>query len=153
MNTLIYSLSIFAVFLGLIAGWILSRISKEELKPGKTYFLIAEKIIMFAAFAVFLYSIKLKLLIFIIASIALLAFAVFIRIEPYIAYPIFGFMLYIAYASNSPLFFALASACFAYGLPAAMFMASNKAKLKSMITHNIGFFVTAFFPLLAGFVI
>ena len=148
MNTLTYLLSIISVFLGLIVGWILSKLAKEELKPGRIYFLIAGKILMFSAFAVFIYSLNLNMLLFSLLVLVTLALSVFVRIEPYMAYPIVGFMLYFAYLKNSHLFFIIAAACFAYGLPSAMLMASDKIKIKRMIVQNIGFFITALFPLL-----
>ncbi len=118
-------------FLGLLGGYVLTFLAKEEIKPGKKYFLILQRLILIAL-ALLLLSKVWTTTAFIIPLILGLLVGFFLKVR----YLYLGLAL--AAAVNLPMdFFVLvASLVFLYGLP----YGSTSTKLK-LPFHAVFFFI------------
>lgn len=121
IKVLIFALS----FLGLLAGVALSFLAKEELKPGKKYFMLLEKALLLSISILTIFYIK-NFFLFLILGI--IAGFVFRR-----AYFYFGLALPLASGSFLVL---LSSLVFVFGLPHGTLLA---VKLKENIKKEIIF--------------
>lgn len=130
IKLLIFALS----FLGLIAGVVLSFFTKEELKPGKKYFMLLEKAVVLAISLVIVFYIGEHYPFF---FLGFLAGIIFRRVYFY-----FGLALPLASSSLSVL---LASLVFVFGLPRGTLLASKlkKKKIKKEVIISGIFFLIA----------
>jgi len=110
IKLLIFALS----FLGLIAGVVLSFFTKEELKPGKKYFMLLEKVVLI--------TISLIIVFYIGNHYSFFVLGFFAGIILKRVYFYFGVALSLA---SGPLLVLLSSLIFIFGLPRGTLLASN----------------------------
>lgn len=116
INVLVLVLS----FLGLIGGVIVSYFTKEELKPGKKYFLLLEKVLLLAiSFTIIYYTGEF----FLFLALGILAGFIFRK-----SYFYFGLALPLA---SGTLLVLISSLVFVFGLPHGTLLAS-RYKIKDL---------------------
>lgn len=103
---------------GLLVGLLLAKIAKEELKPGKNYFIWLRNILLILAIIFVLYSFKLQLYLFLITGIIITLLILKLNPKSFIGYPILA-LLFILSIKNTNLFILTSSIIFLYGLPTA----------------------------------
>ena len=128
MQLLNYSLISLISFLGLLVGIILAFTAKEELKPGKKYFMLMQKItlLMILIFLLNFFNINLYLRITIYVLFILL---MAINIKSQIIYPVLGIVFFIS-SKNSELFIINSILIFLYGFPTGSLFAKKIIKKK-----------------------
>ncbi len=120
------------VYAGLLAGIILGYISKEEVKAGRKYFIIIQKIILlliiisFSAYSRLDIILRLSIFFVLISSLIIIHFKD-INILRYslITYTILGIIFYIS-SSISRLFLINSSLIFLYGFPTGTLLVDFK---------------------------
>ncbi|MFH0977795.1 MAG: hypothetical protein V1837_00695 [Candidatus Woesearchaeota archaeon] len=127
-------------YLGLLAGLIISLLSKEELKPGRKYFVLLQHAILIVSLVIFLYSNELNIfLVITLGALLALLLALTSKVsQSIVAYPFMALFLSLS-RYNSSLFFLLAALAFLYGLPTAS-LQMEKSYLKPFLL-NLGFLV------------
>lgn len=146
MNLLNYSLTAIISYIGLFVGFILAIIAKEEIKPGKKYFIFLQKLILLLIFIFLLVFIKLNyilvLLILVFIVIYLLKTKKEFNESPYI-YIVLSVVFYLSLKILS-LFVIESSLIFIYGLPTGSLL-TKKSKKESItnILKNVGFVIVA----------
>jgi len=132
MNLLNYSLTALISYLGLFAGFILAIIAKEELKAGKKYFILSQKIILLLIFIFLLVFIDLNyiIILLILAFILISLWKTYSEKEfnelPYI-YAILAIIFYIS-SKTLNLFIIESSLIFLYGLPIGTLLTKKDKK-------------------------
>jgi len=118
MEILNYFLISLIVYLGLAAGMIISYMAKEELKPGKRYFILAHNVVL--AFILFFMleflkaNIYLTLFLPLILTIFLFNYTNTYQ-KSYLLYPILGAFFYIS-SKNINQLLIMSSLIFFYGI-------------------------------------
>jgi hypothetical protein len=126
-----------------IAGYFLGRLTKEELKPGKKYFVSMQHILFVAISAVFLYSYKWELYIVVFGLLAVFVYMTFKQARNvYIAEALFGIAF--ALAVKTSFLFLLSALIFIYGLPTGSLFAMRKKGLWKSIIAGAVFAVAAY---------
>lgn len=130
---------------GLIIGFILSVIAKEELKPGKRYFLPLKTVLFFAVILItsfYYFNIN-----FLISLFVLLLSSVFFieRLQIVLMYLSFS-IIYIVSYTNDGLHIIISSLIFFAGFPIGTLAAykEKKAFIKRILIPYILFIVIAF---------
>lgn len=113
IKALIFALS----FLGLLAGVIIASFTKEELKPGKKYFILLEKALLLAISIVIIFYVKDFFPFLILGVLASLAFRK--------VYFYFGLALPLAFEN---LLLLLSSLTFVFGMPYGTLLAKKSFK-------------------------
>ena len=128
MQLLNYSLISLISFSGLLVGIILAFTAKEELKPGKKYFMLMQKItlLMILIFLLNFFNINLYLRITIYVLFILL---MAINIKSQIIYPVLGIVFFIS-SKNPELFIINSILIFLYGFPTGSLFAKKIIKKK-----------------------
>lgn len=151
MNILNYSLSAIISYLGLFIGFFLALIAKEEIRPGKKYFILLQKVILLLIFIFLIVNIELNYQI-------ILLFLVFAILQIYrtkkefnelpYTYIILAIIFYIS-SKRLNLFIIESSLIFLYGLPTGSLL-TKKSKKETIInlSKNIGFVIVAIILLL-----
>ncbi len=147
MNFLNYSLTAIVAYLGLLVGYVLSLIAKEELKSGKKYFIFLQKALLSLIF-IFLLVMGFSY----IAVLLLLACIVNYVMKNYLkkkfddiiyTYIILSIIFYLS-SKTLNLFTIEASLIFLYGLPTGTLLSTNSKKESTIdILKNIIFVVVA----------
>jgi len=144
MEFLNYILVSLIVYIGLIVGIVISYMAKEELKPGKRYFILAHNIIL--AFIIFF------ILEFLNANVYLTLFFPLIFIiflfyyseiykKSYVLYPILGAFFYVV-SKNPKMFLLMSTLTFFYGFLIGSLQIDVKSKNHfKIILQNILFFI------------
>ena len=144
MNLTNYLLTSIAVYLGLIAGIIVSYMSKEELKPGKRYFIIMHNIvlafILFFILELFNLNIYLIIILILILLISLFSFKEVYK-KSYIVYFLLGTIFYLSH-KNINYFLIISALIFLYGMPtSALQLDFKKKNYYKVIIKNLLFFI------------
>lgn len=139
-----YFLTSIIAFSGIIMGIIIALITDEELKPGKKYFILLQKMILIVMIFSLLFFFELSLPLVIIAS---LIFAVFIhfykeKIPSKLIFPFLAIIFTLSYGTEK-LFLIESSLIFLYGLPTGSLAVYFKKKSYLIILENISFIVIA----------
>jgi hypothetical protein len=116
MEILNYFLISLVVFAGLIGGWLVGIIAKEELKPGKKYLVLLEKFLFSAVFLIAIIFVVNNIwlsIIFVGALVYLLGTDG--PVKDILVYVLFGVAFYL---SVERLFLLQAALMFVYGFPA-----------------------------------
>ena len=136
MQLLNYSLISLISFSGLLIGMILAFTAEEELKNGKKYFLLLQKLILLLIliFLLNFFNINLYLRITIyILFIALITFS----IKSQIIYPILAVVFFLS-SKNPGLFITNSILIFLYGFPTGSLFAKKLIKKKKLfVLKNI----------------
>jgi len=112
------------VALGLVAGSIVSWMAEEELKGGKKYFMLVEKLILvFIAIALAYFYSTLSLVL-----IPLLLIGIFLR-NTLFNYLIFSLAFYVSF-DILPKFLIISSLIFLYGFPMAALFLGHRTKIE-----------------------
>jgi len=131
MEILNYALVALVVSIGLILGKILAKIAKEEIKPGKKYLLILQKVLFCAIAAVLIYSSRTNVHYVWIGGLIIFAYLSFFkRINHLIISAILGIGFYLS--SSTDHFLLISALIFLYGLAAGSLF-----KEKKMIAGNL----------------
>lgn len=141
MEVLNYVLVSLAVFSGLLVGWLVGVIAKEELKPGKKYLVLLKRFLFCAVFliaAIFIVSSIWLTLVFIGALIYF--FAGEYPLKDVVVYLLFGIVFYL---SVERLFLLQASLMFIYGFPVGSLMYFEKKKIKDAFLRYAWFIPVA----------
>ena len=144
MNILNYSVIALIAYIGLFIGFILAIMAKEELKPGKKYFIFLQKAILLLIF-LFLFigfNYLSVLLLFALILIYVLKKRIEFGESPYI-YTILAIIFYLS-SKNLNQFVIESSLIFLYGLPTGTLLTkkSNKETIINIL-KNIIFVIIA----------
>lgn len=140
MEILNYSLIAIAAVLSLICGAIIGHFAKEELEPGKKYFIFLQKALFAAIIAVIMYANRTNVHYAWIGAIIIFAYLYFFeKINQAISYAVLGLAFFLA--ADTELFLPIASLAFLYGLPTGSRLVKNR---KSIILCTIIFIAIAF---------
>lgn len=128
------------VALAPLAGFIIGRMAKEELKPGQKWFLLAKRALFVTVIAVFLYAHKWMLWHVVIGLTALFAYLV---LKPFRIWWLVQAVLGLAFALNArtSLHFLTSALIFLYGLPTGAVLARKKAVWKPIAAGGVFFLV------------
>ena len=125
METLNYLLVAVLASLGIVAGAVLARIAKEELRAGEKYFHLLKKLFFAVAAGVLACSFEPSILVIVAGIIAITAYVAFQKKLPEFAVQaVLGAAFFVS--SLSAFFPLFAAAVFAYGFPAGTLMAKEK---------------------------
>jgi len=134
MQLLNYSLISLISFLGLLVGMILAFTAKEELEPGKKYFLLSQKLtlLLILIFLLNFFNINLYLRITIYVLFIIL---IAINIKSQIIYPVLGIVFFIS-SKNPELFVINSILIFFYGFPSGSLFTEKLIKKKKSFVFN-----------------
>ncbi|MDO8741002.1 MAG: hypothetical protein Q7J54_05525 [Candidatus Woesearchaeota archaeon] len=131
MDAIIYFSTMAVAFCGIIAGFIIANMAKEELKPGRKYFSLMQDFLIVLMLFFLLESYKLS--IFIIAPVLLAVFLLLfyfknsIKNSNMIIHSLLAVIFYLSSKSIN-LFSLEASLIFLYGLPTGSLISKEKIK-------------------------
>ncbi|MBW2977455.1 hypothetical protein KY331_01295 [Candidatus Woesearchaeota archaeon] len=132
-----YALVTLITFLGLFVGFILALIAKEELKPGKHYFILLQNLIF--SLIIFFLLFYNDLMIWLSALIAFLTF-IFLRkskVKPIATYLSLAVIFNAAFRNRLSVFILIASLIFIYGIPIGSLLTYNLKNKKSKVIKDI----------------
>ena len=148
MQFLNYLLALIISFSGLIIGLALAIIAKEEISPGKKYFIFLQKAILLLIFIFLIYFLKLNLINWIIVLLFIFIYLIKYQWnkkinESFYIYLILSIIFYISSKSLN-LFIIESSLIFLYGLPTGtLSTAKNKKESIINILKNMLFIILA----------
>jgi len=148
MNILNYSLTALVLYIGLFMGFILVLMAKEEIKPGKKYFLFLQKAILSLIFILLVVFLGLNYIVILL----LLACIIIYITKNYLkkefndviyTYILLSVIFYLS-SKNLNLFIIESSLIFLYGLPTGTLLTTKDKKQTAMnILKNIPFILIA----------
>ncbi|MBW2987798.1 hypothetical protein KY336_04575 [Candidatus Woesearchaeota archaeon] len=138
----IFIISSVIAFLGLAGGVIASRSNKQELKPGKNYFILIQKILFLAIFiaSVIYFDLNIILSFIIIAIAFLFCFLRNLQKFSIIIYILLGIILFLS-SRIKQLFFLNCALIFLFGIPTGTMIQMKKKNIIVEIMKHIGFFI------------
>ena len=116
MEILNYFLALIVSFSGIFVGMLLGYIAKEELKPGKKYFIWMQNIILILAAIFVLYSFHLNIILSIIIGLLITLGIIYFKPKAVIGYILLAILIFIS-IGNTNLFILTSSLTFLYGFP------------------------------------
>ena len=125
MAVLNYILVLVFSFSGLFIGMLLGYIAKEELKPGKEYFIWMQNIILILAAIFVVYSFQLHIILFILAGLMITLALIYFRPKAVVGYIILAFLILSIIEKNN-FFILISSLAFLYGFPAGSLILIRK---------------------------
>lgn len=126
-----------------IAGFILGKHTKEELKAGKKYFVAMQHVLFIALATIFIYSHKWSLFVNIPALTAVFAYLAFKQArDPFIAETLFGIAFALSARTNS--LFLISALTFLYGLPTGSSFVTQKKGFWKAIIAGLLFAIVAY---------
>ena len=136
MQLLNYSLISLISFSGLLIGMILAFTAKEELDPGKKYFILLQKIILLLILILLLNSLDISIY-FRIIIYALFIFLMTINIKSQAIYPALAIIFFIS-SKDINLFIINSILIFFYGFPTGSLFAKKLIKMRKLfVLKNI----------------
>ena len=145
METINYILLSVVSYTGLFCGVVLAFIAPEEQRPGRNYFLFAQKILLGTIVMVLL---TLNPNIYTLAiSVILLTMIFFRNLNNYVAYFLFVPALYLS-INNTPLILIVSTQVFLYGMLTGTLIVQPK-KLNEAVKSCLRF---AYYPLILFFI-
>ena len=144
MPILNFALILVFVFSGLFAGAFLAYNSPEEMKTGRRYFQLMQKIILVIVSLIVIRSLGLPAAVsLILYAAAILAFSL-VKVKTTYTYPLLGAVLFYFYMKDA--FLAMAGLALLYGFPSgSLFVIMSKDKLNKTIAkitaYHSGFFI------------
>jgi len=132
-------IEIIIAFLGIIIGLILARFTKEELRPGKKYFIWFKKIILLILVVTLIHFSLTKIFFirdFVFTLIGLII-GLFVGYFFKKEYFYFGFVLYLLAYTSSFLFISIL--IFLFGLPYGTLLFTKKYKYNTLLYDFIAF--------------
>lgn len=119
-------------FTGLIFGIILRKIAAEEIEPGKKYFIIAQKLLLFIMVFAFLYYIKINIL-----SVLLFVIGYLLSYLMKYRYLYLGIASLLSLLIKSEFPIIINSIIFLYGLPYGSLMKEDKKIIQNAVLYVI----------------
>ena len=147
MQLLNYFLISIISFSGLLVGMILAFTAKEELEPGKKYFLLLQKLTLLLILIFLLNFFNINLYLRIIIYI-LFIFLMTINIKSQIIYPALGIVFFLS-LKDINLFITNSILIFFYGFPTGSLFAKKLIKRKKLIVLKNIFLAYFWFILIA----
>ena len=146
MNILNYSLTALASYIGLFMGFILALMAKEEIKPGKKYFLFLQNAILSLIFLSLFIFLGLNYIVILLLLACIIIYITKKKKEfnhTIYTYILFSVIFYIS-SKNLNLFIIESSLIFLYGLPTGTLL-TTKDKKQTIINllKNIPFVLIA----------
>jgi len=136
MQLLNYSLISLVSFSGLLIGMLLAFTAKEELQPGKKYFMLMQKIILLLIIIFLLNFFNINLYLRIIIYILFILLMI-INIKSQIIYPALGVVFFLS-SKDINLLITNSILIFLYGFPAGSLFAKKLIKKKKLfVLKNI----------------
>ena len=148
LNLFLISLT---VYLGLLLGIILSYMAKEELKPGKKWFLLLHNIVL--AFILFFFlefldiNVYLTLLLPLVLVVFLFRYSE-LYLKSWVIYILLGIIFYLSSKNINWLLINSALMLFYGFLVSALQIDSKKKNYLKILYMNLGFFVFLFLVIL-----
>ncbi len=148
MQFLIYFLTSLTIFSALFAGMALALSAKEEIRPGKKYFILLQGVVLLSVIASFFaFYINIYLVYFIAVLLIFLLYFNYTRfkeIKPYVIYPALAIIFYLS-SKKPSLFVVESSLMFLYGLPTGTLLTTVKSKKETIkrILPGIAFIAVA----------
>ena len=143
MEILNYVLAALVVSTGIILGRILARIAKEEIRPGKKYFLIIQKSLFCAAIVFLMYLNKTNVHYIWIGALIIFTYLLYFKkINPMIISAVLGLAVYLS--SKTDYFVVISSLTFLYWLPIGTLLKNKKKIALNLIVFlvvAIGLFI------------
>jgi len=125
MEILNYVLIATLVSTGLILGRVLANIAKEEIKPGKKYLIILQKLLFCSAIILLMYLNKTNVHYIWSGSIVIFSYLLFFnKICPGQVYVLFGVLFYLF--TKTEYFLPASALLFLYGFPTGTLLKSKK---------------------------
>lgn len=125
MEILNYVLALILSFSGVFVGMFLGYIAKEELKPGKRYFIWIQNIILILAAIFVLYSFHLNIILFILIGLIITLGIIYFKPKAILGY-LFLAILFFLSMRNTSLFMLTSSFIFLYGFPTGSLIFAKK---------------------------
>ena len=116
MEVLNYLLALAASFSGIFVGMFLGYITKEELKPGKQYFLWMQNIVLILSVIFVLYSFHFNVVLFVITGLVITLGIINFNPNGIMGYVFLAILIFLS-IGNTNLFILTSSMVFLYGLP------------------------------------
>jgi len=136
MQLINYSLISLISFSGLLIGMVLAFTAKEELEPGKKYFILLQKLTLLLILIFLLNFFNINLYLRIIIYV-LFIFLMTINIKSQIIYPALATVFFLS-SKNPELFITNSILIFLYGFPAGSLFAKKLIKKKKLfVLKNI----------------
>jgi len=135
-----YGLTALLTSLGLLAGFILARYVKEELKDGDRYFLILKDILAVVILAMLFVA---TWNVFVIVIGLIFMFILYFNRKNYlinVEYALLGILFFLAFTLQNKIVMAL---IFVYGLPAGTHYYAHKKKWLDIVVSILVFMVVA----------
>ena len=125
MEILNYTLIAAVVSIGLILGRVLAWIAKEEIRPGKNYFLILQKALFCAAVILLMFLNRTNVHYMWIGALVIFVYLYYYKkISSEIVYGVLGLVFYLSVKTE---YFLIASSLiFLYGLPTGTLLKDKK---------------------------
>jgi hypothetical protein len=125
MEILNYALVAVVIAIGLILGRMLAWMAKEEVRPGKKYFLLLQKILFCAVIVTLMYANKTNVHYIWIGAVIIFAYLVYFKkVNTVITYAVLALGVYLSTKTD---YFLLASSfAFLYGLPTGTMLKNRK---------------------------
>ncbi len=144
MEIINYTLTLIVSFLGLVIGIILAYIAKEELRAGKKYFILLQKVILTLIPSFFLFYFLKKNISLLIISILLFSMLINSynkRIKTHYIYPFLALIFFFSH-KNIDLFRLEAFLIFLYGFPTGSLLTKvTKKNYVKIVLQHISFVV------------
>jgi hypothetical protein len=134
MQLLNYSLISLISFSGLLVGMLLAFTAKEELDPGKKYFILLQKLILLLILIFLLNFFNINLYLRIIIYI-LFIFLITINIKSQIIYPILAVVFFLS-SNDINLFITNSILIFLYGFPTGSLFAKKLIKERKSVVFK-----------------
>ncbi len=136
------------VFLGLPAGMYIASQAKEEMKTGRKFFLLLEKILLFVILTLLMHAYSVPL-VYRLGSYVVLGIILLGRPPPATTYTLLGIGL-VAATITDQIFAWIAALMFLYGLVngSLAYISFKQVSYPLLIATRIGFLVTSFLLIL-----
>ncbi|MBW3001598.1 hypothetical protein KY338_00370 [Candidatus Woesearchaeota archaeon] len=132
MEILNYALIVLVASLGLMSGRIIAWIAKEEIKPGKKYFIVLQKILFCFIVFLLMYSNKTNVHYTWVGALVLFVYLSWLKkIPTYIISAVLGTGMYLASLTDN--FLLISGVIFLHGLPAGSLMKNKKEVILNIV--------------------
>jgi len=145
MAILNYALATLITFSGIFVGFILALVAKEELEPGKGYFILLQNLIFSLIIFFLLYFNDLSIWLAIIMALLTFIFLLKSKINPLAIYLSLALIFNAGFRNRLSVFILIASLILIYGIPTGSLLTyklkNKKLKTLKNIIIKYGIFV------------
>lgn len=149
MNFINYLLVSLVAFLGIFVGFFLALYTKEELKQGKKYFILLQKILLTLIFGFLLFFFQIQLNIILFISIIFLVFLLVTDSNQQLPIYIALGIIFSITSCNHDIFLTVSSLIFLYGIPTGTLLTQKMLRekkitiIKNLLRTTMWFLVIA----------